>query len=178
MFSIAPPTAIRCRFPDLVVGQPSSPGLNTQAPLANCEITGRVGRTAPSTGGNSCRDQSHARPTFLVARTDNEPRTQNGHIRNDTRDASRRIPKPSLSVICRQNRVADDRACTHVTLRNLHGKEGVDGSSPSEGFANALHVGAFSFRPTCSSSNVRWVWSRLWSFQLDAFAPCARKPNV
>ena len=30
-----------------------------------------------------------------------------------------------------------------MTLRNLHGKEGVDGSSPSEGSAKAPHVGAF-----------------------------------
>jgi hypothetical protein len=27
----------------------------------------------------------------------------------------------------------DGRACTRVTPSNLHGKEGVDGSSPSEG---------------------------------------------
>src|SRR5881394_2664683 len=47
-----------------------------------------------------------------------------------------------------------------------HGKEGVDGSSPSEGSAKAPHVGAFSFRPTCSLLNVRWVWSRLWSFRV------------
>jgi hypothetical protein len=32
VFSIAPPTAIRCRFPDLAGREPSSPGLNTQAP--------------------------------------------------------------------------------------------------------------------------------------------------
>jgi hypothetical protein len=44
----------------------------------------------------------------------------------------------------------------------FHGKEGVDGSSPSEGSAKAPHVGAFSFRPTCTKSNLRWLWSRLW----------------
>jgi hypothetical protein len=32
-----------------------------------------------------------------------------------------------------KNYVASDRACTRVTLSNFHGKEGVDGSSPSEG---------------------------------------------
>ncbi len=48
----------------------------------------------------------------------------------------------------------------------FHGKEGVDGSSPSEGSAKAPHVGAFSFRPTCSLSNVQRVWSRLWSFRV------------
>src|ERR671934_94997 len=36
-----------------------------------------------------------------------------------------------------------------------HGKEGVDGSSPSEGSTKAPHVGAFPFRSSCSASNVR-----------------------
>jgi hypothetical protein len=31
-----------------------------------------------------------------------------------------------------------------------NGKEGVDGSSPSESFAKAPEIGAFSFRATCS----------------------------
>jgi hypothetical protein len=52
-------------------------------------------------------------------------------------------------------------------VEHLHGKEGVDGSSPSEGSAKAPHVGAFPFRRTCSSSNVRWMWSR---FGASAFA--------
>ncbi len=39
---------------------------------------------------------------------------------------------------------------------SFHGKEGVDGSSPSEGSAKAPHVGAFLFRSTCSRVNVRW----------------------
>jgi hypothetical protein len=39
-------------------------------------------------------------------------------------------------VICRDtNCVASDRTCTPVTAPIFHGKEGVDGSSPSEGFA-------------------------------------------
>jgi hypothetical protein len=29
--------------------------------------------------------------------------------------------------------LANDRACTRVTLPNFHGKEGVSGSSPEEG---------------------------------------------
>jgi hypothetical protein len=32
---------------------------------------------------------------------------------------------------------ASARPCTPVPLQNLHGKEGVDGSSPSEGFAKS-----------------------------------------
>ena len=51
-------------------------------------------------------------------------------------------------------------------VEHLHGKEGVDGSSPSEGSAKAPHVGAFAFRTTCRFSHVRWVWSCLWSFRV------------
>src|SRR6266545_6941050 len=64
---------------------------------------------------------------------DDSTRTQNGHIRNDTRDVSRRIVRRRIRLICRKNYVASDRTCTRVTPRNLHGKEGGDGSSPSEG---------------------------------------------
>jgi hypothetical protein len=42
-----------------------------------------------------------------------------------------------------------------VTLRNLHGKEGVDGSSPPEGSAQALQNGAFRFARACTFSSVR-----------------------
>jgi hypothetical protein len=52
-------------------------------------------------------------------------------------------------------------------VEHLHGKEGVDGSSPSEGSAKVPETGAFSFRSICSSSNVRWVWGHLWSFQFQ-----------
>ena len=48
-----------------------------------------------------------------------------------------------------------------------HGKEGVDGSSPSEGSAKALEYRAFSFGSTCTVSNVHRIWSRLWSFQVQ-----------
>jgi hypothetical protein len=41
-----------------------------------------------------------------------------------------------------------------------HGKEGVDGSSPSEGSAKAPEIAVFPVGSTWSSSNVRWVWSR------------------
>ena len=70
---------------------------------------------------------------WSVAGLVNNARTQNGHIRNDTRDVSRRISSPSNSGICRRNCVGSDRACTRVTPRDLHGKEGVSGSSPEEG---------------------------------------------
>src|SRR5205085_3789034 len=63
-------------------------------------------------------------------------------------------------------------------VEHLHGKEGVDGSSPSEGSAKAPHVGAFAFRTTCSSSNVRWVWSRLWSFRARDSTSSAQKKRL
>src|SRR5258707_2321194 len=55
----------------------------------------------------------------------------------------------------------------HRLRFGAHGKEGVDGSSPSEGSAKEPHVGALPIRLTCSFSHVRWVWSRLWSFQVQ-----------
>src|SRR5436190_11382724 len=59
----------------------------------------------------------------------------------------------------------------HRLPETFHGKEGVDGSSPSEGSAKAPHVGAFLFRSTCRDCSVRWVWSRLWSFHVSDHAP-------
>jgi hypothetical protein len=47
--------------------------------------------------------------------------------------------------------------------RPQNGKEGVDGSSPSEGFVKLLQVGSFSLGLTCRIVSVRQVWSPLWS---------------
>jgi hypothetical protein len=76
-------------------------------------------------------------PENTVVSSDSRPRTQNGHIRNDTRDVSRRIAGPLERPICRRNDAADDRACPRIPFPNFHGKEGVDGSSPSEGLGKA-----------------------------------------
>jgi hypothetical protein len=48
---------------------------------------------------------------------------------------------------------------------SFHGKEGVDGSSPSEGSAKAPLSG-FPFGSTCTRRRMRRVWSRLWSSQI------------
>jgi hypothetical protein len=72
-------------------------------------------------------------PRGLVVEAVNSARTQNGHIRNDTRDVSRHTSTDPNGPICRKKCVPSDPACTGVTPRNFHGKEGVDGSSPSEG---------------------------------------------
>jgi len=74
---------------------------------------------------------------------DTQRRTQNGHIRDDTRVVSRRIAIACDRWICRKNCVANDRACTRVTLLNFHGKEGVSGSSPEEGSTKAPETGLF-----------------------------------
>ena len=66
------------------------------------------------------------------------------------------------------------RGLTPAECHGLDGKEGVDGSSPSEGSAKAPHVGAFAFTSTCRFSRVRWVWSRLWSFRVGEGADRAR----
>jgi hypothetical protein len=44
---------------------------------------------------------------------------------------------------------------TGATGRKWDGKEGVDGSSPSEGSAKVPHVVAFAFSPTCRVGSVR-----------------------
>jgi hypothetical protein len=60
-----------------------------------------------------------------------------------------------------------------------HGKEGVDGSSPSEGSAKVQQIRDFSFRLVCATANVRQVWSRLWSFQLyNASVDHRLKPRI
>jgi hypothetical protein len=99
----------------------------------------------------------------------NRTRTQNG--RNQKRHAR---PLPTLAAapdlaICRRSRVGDDRACPCVTLRAFNGKEGVDGSSLSEGFdetpanrrlvANARLVGGLS-PPTPGRQS--WPPIRMW----------------
>ena len=57
-----------------------------------------------------------------------------------------------------------------LSPETFDGKEGVDGSSPSEGLQNRS---ARASRTTCSSSHVRWVWSRLWSFRVRKHRRCA-----
>jgi hypothetical protein len=56
----------------------------------------------------------------------------------------------------RSNKADPQPVATHGNRFAAHGKEGVDGSSPSEGSAKSLHVGNSSFRSTCSSSILRY----------------------
>jgi hypothetical protein len=68
--------------------------------------------------------------------------------------------------------------CNRLPL-GAHGKEGVDGSSPSEGSAKPLHGASFPFRSTCESTSVRRVWSHLWSSRVENAAEVARhRPHI
>jgi len=83
--------------------------------------------------------------------------------RNVSRTSSKRAAKPHRARKDKTERLLQP-AAEHPSL---HGKEGVDGSSPSEGSAKTPHVGTFAFSPTCRVGSVRWVWSRLWSFRVQ-----------
>jgi hypothetical protein len=67
-----------------------------------------------------------------------------GRKRFDRFEPRNRLNKPNLFAT----------GCYRLPEK-FHGKEGVDGSSPSEGSAEVPHVGAFPFRSTCSRSIVR-----------------------
>ena len=43
-------------------------------------------------------------------------------------------------LLCRTNVLASTRACTRLPPLDFHCKEGVDGSSPSEGFQKVLQI--------------------------------------
>ena len=75
---------------------------------------------------------------------------------------------------CNESRSVAGKSCKQARFlrlppaaRILHGKEGVDGSSPSEGSAKAPLMRGFRFRSTCRSPSLRWVWSPLWSPQVE-----------
>jgi hypothetical protein len=113
-----------------------------------------------------------------VVSTGTRPRTQNGHIRNDTRDASRRMVRSRIRSICRKNCVASERACTRVTPQNLHGKEGVDGSSPSEGSAKAAQIAGFFGRLELHELQYAVGMEPVWSLQVQKTAHNASHSNA
>ena len=99
-----------------------------------------------------------------------EPSGRNGWQQVANRTAPKRLKQAkTVAVDC-------DRL-----PRSQNGKEGVDGSSPSEGFAKAPEIGAFAFTATCFIHNVQRVWSRLWSLQfrrrLSAIGPRSLAPH-
>jgi hypothetical protein len=68
-----------------------------------------------------------------VLRIDNITRVRDGYNRLSTRGHARTSATQSDLPICRENVPADALPCPPLPTQNLNGKEGVDGSSPSEG---------------------------------------------
>ena len=66
-------------------------------------------------------------------RTDNAPRVRDGYIKRGHARARAARGTSLKAPICRENVIANARRCPPVPPLNLHGKQGVDGSSPSEG---------------------------------------------
>jgi hypothetical protein len=62
----------------------------------------------------------------------------------------------------------------HRLPERQHGKEGVDGSSPSEGSAKAPEIGALSYVFSRRGGLSGPVWSRLWSFRAEKSVRRAR----
>jgi hypothetical protein len=86
------------------------------------------------------------KPRLLVLRTGNKPRVQDGYISRFARGHTRALPTRHFAPICRTNVLANARTCTALPPLNFHGKEGVDGSSPSEGFTKGLETRGFLSR--------------------------------
>ena len=83
---------------------------------------------------------------LCVLRTDNGPRVRDGYISESARGHARQLPTRAEQPICRTNVHENARACTPLPPPNFHGKEGVDGSSPSEGsfsYINRPQMGGF-----------------------------------
>jgi hypothetical protein len=109
-----------------------APGAGAAIALEDCRQLIRVVAGPAAAGSDDESDTESEEPApgrWAAVRSIDEPtldtvvegvnsaRTQNGHIRNDTRDVSRHIPGVRLRSICRRNCVASDRGCTRVTPR-------------------------------------------------------------
>jgi hypothetical protein len=69
----------------------------------------------------------------LCRRNLDSSRVRDGYARSSTNDHAQALPTRTERLLSRTNALANDRACTPLPPLDLHGKEGVDGSSPSEG---------------------------------------------
>jgi hypothetical protein len=78
----------------------------------------------------------------------------------------RNISRSSLQRVLRGLGQSFQRKSKRAAGERLHRNEGVDGSSPAEGFAKVPQNGTFHIAETCTISSVRWVWSHLWSIQV------------
>ena len=73
-------------------------------------------------------------PTASVVDCVNSPRVRDGYANPLTRGHLRARATCLKRPTCRQIVYASNLRCPRLPSRDLHGKEGVDGSSPSEGF--------------------------------------------
>jgi hypothetical protein len=114
----------------------------SNVPLADdFEFTGPVASFDSADGYRAmAREAGHAvtssrcsSSTLSVAclQTDNDPRVRDGYISLDTRGHARALKTRREGLICRKNVAAGARSCPPVPLLNLHGKEGVAGSTRS-----------------------------------------------
>jgi hypothetical protein len=71
---------------------------------------------------------------YFVCRTDNAARVRDGYISPSTCGHARALATRAEGRICGTNVLDDYRACPLLPPHDPHGKEGVDGSSPSVGF--------------------------------------------
>jgi hypothetical protein len=71
--------------------------------------------------------------TRTVFKTANMARVRDGYTSKSTGGHARALGTHVEVAICRKNVIASARPCPPVPPQDLHGKEGVDGSSPSEG---------------------------------------------
>ena len=102
-----------------------------------------------------------------MARPQGFPSGQRGRAVNPLAQPSEvRILLPA----CERAGLQSRHALLAQSVEHLHGKEGVGGSSPPEGFAKAPQIGAFCFEGTCTISSMQWVWSPLWSLQVEQAA--------
>jgi hypothetical protein len=74
--------------------------------------------------------------SLLVLQTDNEPRVRDGYTNLSTGGHARAQPTRREAAIYRKNVAAHAGPCPPLPPQDLHRKEGVDGSSPSEGSKN------------------------------------------
>src|SRR3954468_24566549 len=139
--------------------------VNTSVPVPNgCTVTDA------SSAANNCRTSRHphasarARPE-IVADTANDPREPDANIRRYPRVHARVTSVRGIPLVCRAFVLAVTLACPRFPTWFQDGKEGVDGSSPSEGSAKAPRTGLSSFsvlRVVHDSP----VWSMFWSSQI------------
>ena len=117
--------------------------------LAKCpryvHLNAKVSADLIRTASRSTNDHGPAQRTrvklILLARgeelsvykTDNKTRVRDGYISLSTRGHARARQTRCEDSICRRNVTASARPCPPVRPLNLHGKEGVSGSSPEEG---------------------------------------------